>query len=148
MKPSDPFPTSPTHLCHSLDYVTILPLFFPDIYKHTLFYCILLYCSSQMLRFFPNWTQDLPPAKGLWFTLLRYLLYCGGLELSPYYLRGMPLLSWLLIIYILLLLFHDFSSLDIIYWFPIMLSEDLAPYTHCSHFLSSFSQYHHCLLSQ
>ena len=41
---------------------------------------------------FTNWTQDLPPEKRLWRTLLRYSLYCRGLE--PYWLDlwGMPVL--------------------------------------------------------
>ena len=49
-------------------------------------YLSLLYCVSQMLWFY----KDSPPAKWLWFSLLWYLPYCGGLEQNLQYLWGMP----------------------------------------------------------
>ena len=33
--------------------------------------------------------------KCVCLALLQYLLYCGGLELNPQYLQGLPVVNWI-----------------------------------------------------
>ena len=59
------------------------------VQAHLVLLCFALLCFTYV-AFFANGRQDPPSAKWLWLTLLCYMLYCGGLDLNPQYLWGMP----------------------------------------------------------
>lgn len=62
------------------------------MYRHTTFYCALLYCASDTAGFVCLFFLTLPiegkilHQQKIMITLLRYLTHCSGLEPNPVYL--------------------------------------------------------------
>lgn len=132
MKPRDPFCTCPHPLILLPRLLTMLPIFFSGTYRHISFFCALLYCFGQ--RDGAVFTNLPPPAKRSLYCDTG-LLWWSGTEPS---ISSRYACAFMSFNRMFIPLFFDFLSSEMIHWFPIMVSEDLASYTYCSHFLSSF----------
>lgn len=51
------------------------------------------FVALHSMAFYTNWKQNAPPMQRLQIVLLLYFLYCGGLEPTPQYLWGMPIVG-------------------------------------------------------